>query len=122
MEAPDQVRRFLSERHPEVLKLSLWVRQLVLDAEPDLGERIYEGWDGIGFRHPDAGYVCAIYPRGEEVRLLFEYGARLEDPDGLLEGKGSQTRYVSVREADAGLAPTLASYVTEAVAQRLFGR
>jgi hypothetical protein len=23
--------------------------------EPDLTERVYRGWDGIGFRHPDAG-------------------------------------------------------------------
>jgi hypothetical protein len=29
--------------------------------------------------------------------LLFEHGALLPDPDGLLEGKGKQTRYVDIR-------------------------
>ena len=64
----------------------------MLAGDPDLTERVYLGWDGIGFRHPDGGYVCAIYPRGGEVRLLFEHGARLEDRAGLLEGHGTQTR------------------------------
>jgi hypothetical protein len=67
---------------------------------------VYPGWDGIGFRHPDAGCVCAIYPReqDQEVRLLFEHGVRLEDREGLLEGAGSQTRFLRVRERDDPLA------------------
>jgi hypothetical protein len=117
--APTDVRRFLAERHPETLDLALWVREAVLDAEPDLTERVYRGWDGIGFRHPDGGYVCAIYPQADEVRLLFEHGQRLEDPDGLLEGDGRQTRHIAVREADARLRERLGRYVTAAVAERL---
>jgi hypothetical protein len=114
------VRAFLAERHPRMLDLSLWVRGVVLEAEPDLIERVYRGWDGIGFRHPDGGYVCAIYPREDEVRLLFEHGRRLEDPDGVLEGDGAQTRYASVARPDAALAPVLGRLVTAAVAERLF--
>jgi hypothetical protein len=94
----------------------------VLEAEPDLAERVYRGWDGIGFRHPDAGYICAIYPRDAEVRLLFEHGTRLDDPSGLLEGEGSQTRYVVVREPRPALAGQLGALVRDAVAERLFRR
>ena len=94
----------------------------VLAAEPDLAERVYRGWGGIGFRHPDAGYVCGIFPAGGEVRLLFEHGARLDDRDGLLEGEGSQTRYVRVRTPDDGLRAAIARYVEDAVAERLFRR
>jgi hypothetical protein len=119
---PAAVREFLAERHPEALELALWVREVVLAAEPDLSERVYDGWDGIGFRHPDAGYVCAIYPRGAEVRLLFEHGVRLDDPGGLLDGEGTQTRHVAVRAADDRLAETLARLVRDAVAERLFRR
>jgi hypothetical protein len=83
------------------------VRELVLASESDLTERVYLGWDGIGFRHPVAGYVCAIYPREkeQEVRLLFEHGARLEDPERLLEGDGAQTRFIRVREPTARCRP-----------------
>ena len=102
----------------------IWGAANVLASEPDLTERVYPGWDGIGFRHPDAGYVCAIYPREQEqeVRLLFEHGVRLEDPEGLLEGAGSQTRFIRVRERDDRLAAAIGRYVQSAVAERLFRR
>jgi hypothetical protein len=119
---PAAVREFLAERHPQVRELALWLREVVLAAEPDLSERVYHGWDGIGFRHPDAGYICAIYPRGAELRLLFEHGVRLDDPNGLLEGDGTQTRHVAVRTADDRLAGTLGHLVRDAVAERLFRR
>ncbi len=94
------------------------LREAVLDAEPDLIERVYRGWDGIGFRHPDGGYVCAIYPQADSVRLLFEHGHRLADADRLLHGEG-QTRFIPVDAADALLRERIGRYVTEAVAERL---
>jgi hypothetical protein len=124
MPVPKDVYDFLTASHPSLAELALWVRGLVLAGEPDLTERVYLGWDGIGFRHPDAGYVCAIYPREQEreVRLLFEYGVRLDDPKGLLEGAGSQTRFIRVRERDDRLAAAIGRCVHAAVAERLFRR
>jgi hypothetical protein len=124
MPAPKVVRDFLRASHPDLADLALWVREAVLAGEPDLTERVYLGWDGIGFRHPDAGYVCAIYPReqDQEVRLLFEHGARLDDPEGLLEGAGSQTRFIPVQERDDRLAAAIGRCVHDAVAERLFRR
>ena len=66
MPVPKDVYDFLVDSHPSLADLALWVREVVLAGEPDLTERVYLGWDGIGFRHPDAGYVCAIYPREQE--------------------------------------------------------
>ena len=114
-----EVMAFLTERHPETMEIALWLRGVILDAEPDLTERVYRGWDGIGFRHPEGGYVCAIYPQADEVRLLFEHGRRLEDPDGLLEGDGRQTRWMRVRDADAALAAAIARCLGDAIAERL---
>ena len=118
--APAAIHDFLAAEHPGELDLALWVRELVLEAEPDLTERVYRGWDGIGFRHPDAGYVCAIYPRDGEVRLLFEHGTRLDDPAGLLEGDGTQTRHVTLRRPDDALREPLTALVHDAIAARLF--
>ena len=119
VEPPADVRDFLAERHAGVADLALWVRAAVLAAEPDFAERVYRGWDGIGFRHPDAGYVCAIYPGEGEVRLLFEHGAAMDDPERLLEGAGRQTRFLTVRGPDAGLRDAIGRYVHAAVARRL---
>jgi hypothetical protein len=124
MPVPKDVHDFLVESHPHLADPALWVRAAVLASEPDLTERVYRGWDGIGFRHPDAGYLCAIYPREQEqeVRLLFEHGARLKDDERLLEGAGSQTRFIRVREGNDPLAAAIGRYVRAAVAQRLSKR
>jgi hypothetical protein len=114
----DEVRAFLAERHAEQAELALWLRDVIRNAEPDLTERVYRGWDGIGYRHPDAGYVCAIYPQADHVRLWLEYGAALPDPDTRLEGDG-RGRYMAVAD-DRDDADALGRYVTAAVAQRLF--
>jgi hypothetical protein len=122
MPVPKDVHDFLVESHPALADLALWVREVVLTSEPDLIERVYRGWDGIGFRHPDAGYVCAIYPRDQEVRLLFEHGVRLVDEEQLLEGAGRQTRFIRVGARNDGLAAAIGRYVHAAVAERLFRR
>lgn len=116
------IQVYLATTHPELAELALWVRAIVLDAEPDFAERLYRGWDGIGYRHPEAGYVCGIFPRGDEVRLLFEQGARLADTDGLLRGTGTQTRFIPVTESIHDLAETLQRYIRAAVALQLFHR
>ena len=122
MPVPKDVHDFLVEAHPDLADLALWVREAVVAAEPELSERVYRGWDGIGFRHPDAGYVCAVYPRDgkREVHLLFEHGVRLADPEGRLEGSGRQTRHIPVRERSDALAAAIGRYVRAAVAERLF--
>lgn len=112
---------FLRERHPATERLALRVRALVRQTEPDLEERVYLGWNGIGFRHPDGGYVCAIYPLQDDVRLLFEYGIKLEDYHGLLDGAGRRIRFMTIRDDTGDDVLELARrYVREAVAERLF--
>jgi hypothetical protein len=70
------------------------LRALVREVVPDAQERAYTGWHAIGYRTPEAGYFAGIFPRDEHCDLLFEYGVELPDPDGALEGDGTQTRYI----------------------------
>ena len=114
-----EVTAYLSEEHPQLVALSLSTRAAVLAADPDLTERVYRGWRGIGFRHPDAGFVCAIYPRTDCVVLLFEHGASLPDPDGVLAGERRQTRFMRIERGDATTAERVTTYVQQAIAQRL---
>ncbi|MGH3442889.1 MAG: hypothetical protein ACRDUY_12775 [Nitriliruptorales bacterium] len=41
-----------------------------------------------------------ILPQADHVRLLFEHGAELDDPAGVLGGDGSRTRHVTVTSPD----------------------
>lgn len=74
------------------------LRRLVVQAIPTATEHPYMGWKGIGYRDPQAGYFAGIFPQRDHVRLLFEHGARLDDPDGILQGEGvRQVRWIVVR-------------------------
>ena len=115
----EEVLTYLREEHASLYDLAVWTRGVVLDSDPDLFERVYRGWRGVGFHHPEGGYVCAIYPRGEHVDLLFEHGASLVDPDSLLTGQGTQTRTLPVTSADATTRAAIEVLVQQAIAQRL---
>lgn len=110
---------YLHEQHPALFELAAWVRKAVLTADPDLRERVYRGWQGIGFHHPEAGYICAIYPRASKIVLLFEHGASLHDPDGALLGDGKQTRFLRIERPAPETRRLVTTYVQQAIAERL---
>jgi len=91
----------LADHTPEVRALAEELRQLIRAAVPEATEKAYLGWQGIGYRHPQAGYFCGIFPTADLVKLGFEFGVLLPDPDGLLEGSGSQMRWVVLRPGEA---------------------
>jgi hypothetical protein len=92
--------QFLASFPPEVQALAERLRALVRQAVPDSVEAVYPGWKLIGYRRPVQGgsvYFGYVAPQIDRAMLGFEYGVLLEDRHGLLEGSGSQVRYVSAR-------------------------
>lgn len=67
---------------------------LLLHLRPELTPRVRTGWRSINFRHPTAGFLCAVFPHPDRVALVFEHGRQLSDPEGLLAGDGRQVRFV----------------------------
>jgi hypothetical protein len=98
---PTGVRDLLAEHSDEVAELTRRLRAAVLTARPELAEKIYVGWHGVGLHHPDQGYVAALFPRAHEVQVGFEHGADLPNPYGLLQGDGRQVRYLVFRPGAA---------------------
>ncbi len=114
--------RYLECAFPAEAGLALWVRGVVLEADPELVERVYRGWRGLGFRHPEAGYVCGVFPKDGRVELLFEHGATLPDPLNILRGRGGRTRFIRAEQESEHLQDAISVYVRQAVAQRLLDR
>jgi hypothetical protein len=90
----------LADYPPEIRSLAEQVRDIVLSALGEPEERVHPAWRGIAYHDERAGYVCGIFPRKTGVRLLFEHGAALPDPESLFNGGGAQTRYREVRPGD----------------------
>ncbi|MHC2068366.1 DUF1801 domain-containing protein [Bremerella sp. T1] len=69
------------------------LRKLLKETVPGVREKAYPGWRIIGYR--DAFYFAFIQPKADHVRLGFQWGTRLPDEDGLLQGEDlSHIRYV----------------------------
>jgi hypothetical protein len=79
--------------HPDnVVRTAQRLRDVLLDAHPELTEGARSGWHALNYRHPEAGFVCALFPGDDRVDLVFEHGAALPDPDRRLTGDGRQVR------------------------------
>jgi hypothetical protein len=95
--APKLTLEDLLALYPEnVAALANELRPIIRGAMPEAVEVAYPGWQAIGYRDPRAGYVCGIFLFEDHVRLIFERGNLLPDPDGVLEGKTKQTRHLTL--------------------------
>lgn len=95
----------LADFSPGVRALTARLLALVTAHVPDVEVRAYPGWRGLGLRDARSGYFCGLFPRHEGsgaerrdcVRVVFEHGAALPDPDGVLTGGGRQSRWATLR-------------------------
>jgi hypothetical protein len=102
---------------PAVRKIAEEVRFLVRHVVPTATEKPYPRWRGIGFRDPQAGYVFGLFPRSDHVRLFFERGAELEDPDKVFAPPGGlkQGRYIELRTVIDAKTPAVRRMIIRAV-------
>ena len=81
-----------SSKNQEIIRA---LRRFVRRVEPGLTESVK--W-GNGCWLGKAGPVAYVYSDDEYVQFGFFRGASLNDPKGLLEGKGSYVRHIKVRD------------------------
>jgi hypothetical protein len=98
---PTSPEEILDEHSGPIRELAGSLRELIRTTVPEAEERAYPGWHGIGYHHPEVGYFAAIFPERDLVKLAFEHGVELPDPQGLLQGEGKRVRYVILSEAKA---------------------
>jgi hypothetical protein len=97
------------------------LRSLILDVHPGAVEVVRLGdraaTYGLGPKKMIEGY-CYIMPQRGYVNLGFYKGAKLRDPDGLLEGTGAAMRHVKVTDLGKSNRAALRRLVADALAER----
>lgn len=118
------LRELMQDRPEQVVSTAIAARKAVLKLAGECSELIYEtycisnaftftGKQGQGFIH------IATYAK--HVNLGFDYGTKLEDPEGLLQGTGKLIRHIRLnggigreagvsRQIDQGSGPARARY------------
>ena len=73
------------------------IREVILDVDERVGECIK--WQAPTFTY--AGNIASFYPKASKhASLMFHQGAKLPDPDGILEGDGDTSRVAKFVDAD----------------------
>jgi hypothetical protein len=109
--------QFLAAFPPAIQALAEQLRALVKRTIPHVDEAVYVGWHLIGYRQREgrrSRYFCFVAPFEDHVALGFEYGVLLVNEAGLLEGRGSQVRYVTIRRVEDIREEELAALIAEA--------
>lgn len=110
------LEELLAGHDAEVAALARQLVELLDEAGGGLERRVWPGWHGIGLRDEVAGHLVGVFPRERDVRVYFERGAALPDPDGILRGDGTTTRVLELVPGDPIPARALADLVREAIA------
>lgn len=98
------VEQFLRKYPAETRSIVEKLRTLICSTIPVHSEAVYPGWGLIGYRvisDRRSKYFAFIAPGAEGVKLGFEYGVLLPDPEKLLQGNGKQVRYIVVTQKKA---------------------
>jgi hypothetical protein len=112
------VKDFLAGYGPEVRKLAVKLRELVVEVAPTATEQLDVPAKIIGYgygpRYEDS--ICAISPFKTYVNLNIYKGTELPDPAGLLEGTGKLHRHVKITTAEDVESRALLALLKAAVA------
>jgi hypothetical protein len=110
----------LADHPPERRAIANALRDLVKRVVPDAVERVRPGWGLIGYdvpvRRGKTRYFAFVWAEPEHVHLGFEHGVLMDDPAGLLQGRGEtkQVRWLTFLQL-ADIPPEAEELVREAV-------
>lgn len=108
----DTILAVLARCSPEGRGIAERCRLRILDLVPHAVERLRPGWGLIGY---DAPHYFAFLDAGPaSVRLGFEWGVQLPDPEGILEGSGRRVRLRTLRTVEDVENPALAALILQA--------
>jgi hypothetical protein len=118
--AEADLRTLIASFAPAHLRLIGAMRRSLRKRLPTAHEVVYEyrSWFVISYSPSEHGYegVLAIRADTDGVKLYFNQGKDLPDPEKLLQGS-SQTRFIDVEGASTLARPAVARLIDEAIAR-----
>src|ERR1035438_786028 len=97
---PKELIGFLKRFDPAIRELALDARELVLRVLAPSNESVLDVYVlamnyGLSERAKDQVVYIGVYTK--HINLGFYRGARMHDPEGVLEGSGKQLRHIKIK-------------------------
>jgi hypothetical protein len=115
-----QVDAFIDKFEPAMAKRIREVRSALRKRFPTAIEMVYDNYNffviGYSPTEKPTDYIVSLAANAKGVGLSFNHGADLKDPHGILEGSGSQNRFVRLVEGAKTLKhPDVAAMIEAAI-------
>ncbi len=98
-----QLASFIAKFDPRVARLIRSARQVLRKRMPTANELVYDNYNFLvmGFCSTERPSDCivSLIADAQGIALSFYYGATLPDPNKLLQGSGSQNRFIRLDSA-----------------------
>ncbi|HWA26727.1 MAG TPA: hypothetical protein VG734_13800 [Lacunisphaera sp.] len=116
-----QLDAFIAKFAPEHQRVIRAARRILQKRFPAANELVYDNYNFFvigccSTLRPSDGLV-SIAAAANGVGVCFIYGAKLDDPHGLLSGSGKQTRFLRLKDGSELLDPRVESLLAAADAQ-----
>jgi len=116
--APKGLLQLLKAYPPEIRKLALETRQIVLEELAPCHEYILQVYT-IAMGYSPNGkmrdQICHVTTHSQHVNLGFGSGAFMPDPEGILLGEGSRIRHIKIASHDDLARPAIRNYLRTAL-------
>src|SRR5277367_3244581 len=119
--AANQIASFIAKFDPKIAKQIRACRATLRKRFPTANEIIYDNYNFfvIGYCSTERSSNCivSIAANSKGVGLSFYWGATLPDPHKILQGSGSQNRFVRLPTPETLSDPQVAALINDAEAQ-----
>jgi hypothetical protein len=114
----NEIDKFLSQYDDEIFRRALKLRKVVIESLPHIIEQLDLSAKMIAYCYGQkySELICVIIPSKKGLKLGFNRGAQLPDPDKLLKGTGKISRYVEINSDEQIGSPALRKLLASAVA------
>ncbi len=111
------IARFAPAHQRLIGAMRRWLRKRLPTAHEVVYE--YRDWFVVSYSPNERGYegVLAIRASADGLKLFFNRGKGLPDPEKLLRGSGNQTRWIHLEGASTIARPAVGHLIDEAIAR-----
>jgi hypothetical protein len=111
------VEEFFSHFDKHVYELAMKLREIILDSLPGVAEVIDIPAKMVAYSYGQkyTELICIIIPSKKGVKLGFNRGTELPDPNGLLQGTGKISRFVVIKSEEQARSTELKKLLQDAL-------
>lgn len=109
---------FFSRYEPQVFANAIKLRKLLFSNLPDITEQVDLPARMVAYCYGQkyTELICTLIPSKKGLKLGFNRGPELPDPEGILKGTGKISRYVEIKSEKQINSPALKNLLAEALA------